>query len=138
VGSNRTQKQRRPTYALHNYAKQKLNIEEVLATHVSLLRYCRCTVTSVQAYCTSSLASCQKSHKFCIKSSDQEDDCTSLNSMNSMRPVDPSRPTLLSRSSLLLSYALLVLFNVLSSMGYLGPNQSDMSGIYRTSLVPAG
>jgi hypothetical protein len=57
-----------------------------------------------------------------------------------MRPptVDPSKPTLAARLSLIIGYGLLVTVNVLSSMGVLGPNQSDMSGKYRTSLVPAG
>jgi hypothetical protein len=57
-----------------------------------------------------------------------------------MRPhtVDPSKPSLAARLSLIIGYGLLVTVNVLSSMGVLGPNQSDMSGKYRTSLVPAG
>jgi hypothetical protein len=52
--------------------------------------------------------------------------------------VNSAKPSTAARAALVLSYALLVTFNVLSSMGLLGPNQSDMSGKYRTSLVPAG
>jgi hypothetical protein len=52
--------------------------------------------------------------------------------------VNASKPSTAARAGLLLSYVLLVTFNVLSSMGFLGPNQSDMSGKYSTSLVPAG
>jgi hypothetical protein len=52
--------------------------------------------------------------------------------------LQPAKPTLVARLALPGSYLLLVTFNVLSSMGVLGPSQADVSGKYRTSLVPAG
>jgi hypothetical protein len=48
-----------------------------------------------------------------------------------------STPSLAMRASLLASYVLLVTINTLSGMGYLGPSQADVSGKWRTSLVPA-
>jgi hypothetical protein len=54
-----------------------------------------------------------------------------------MAQLSAAPPSALLRFSLPLSYALLVTVNTLSSMGYLGPSQGDVSGKYRTSLVPA-